>query len=67
MVSNKEIRRMLGLYAELLQLHGQDEKLARYLSGASYYMRRIGNEVMQLGKTEIVNCSARQLLKFLRS
>jgi DNA polymerase (family X) len=53
MVSNKEIRRLLGLYSELLQLHEQNEKLAGYLSGAGYYTRRISNELMKLDKKEI--------------
>ncbi len=53
MVSNREIRRMLSLYAELLLLHRQDEKLAGTLSSAAYYMRRVGEKVMDMGKDQI--------------
>jgi DNA polymerase (family 10) len=41
MASNKEISRLLNLYAELLQLHGKDERLSQFLSGASYRIRQI--------------------------
>jgi DNA polymerase (family X) len=53
MISNKEIRRLFILYAELLQLHEQDDKLAKTLSGASYYTRRIRQDIISLGKAEI--------------
>lgn len=41
MASNKEISRLLNLYAELLQLHGKGERLSQFLSGASYRIRQI--------------------------
>ena len=41
MASNKEISRLLNVYAELLQLHGKDERLSQFLSGASYRIRQI--------------------------
>jgi DNA polymerase (family 10) len=45
MVSNREIRRLFGLYSELLLLHKKDETLAKWLSGAAYSLRRITVEV----------------------
>ena len=53
MVSNREIRRLFNLYAELLLLHGQDERLATLLSGAAYRMRRIAEEVVRLNKGDL--------------
>src|SRR5690349_5114406 len=41
MISNREISRMFSLYAELLQLHQQDERLAALLSGAAYRLRNM--------------------------
>src|SRR5438477_8274201 len=54
MVTNKEIRRMLTLYAELLQLHGQDPRLAKSLSGAAYYTRLIKQDIISLAKNEVI-------------
>ena len=54
MVSNKEIRRLFALYAELLMLHRMDEKFSRILSGAAYYTRRIREDIADLTKPEIV-------------
>ncbi|HEX6190892.1 MAG TPA: helix-hairpin-helix domain-containing protein, partial [Chitinophagaceae bacterium] len=65
MVSNKEIRRMLGLYAELLLLHGQDGKLAGYLSSAAYYTRRVSGEIMRFSKAEIVKTFRPPIAKIL--
>ena len=53
MASNREIRRLFSLYAELLLLHGQDERLAALLSGAAYRIRRIGEEVVRLNKRDL--------------
>ena len=48
MVSNREIGRLFGLYSELLLLHNKNERLARFLSGASYSLRRISDNVIFL-------------------
>jgi DNA polymerase (family 10) len=66
MVTNKEIRRMLTLYAELLQLHEQDPKLAKSLSGAAYYIRRIKPEIISLGKNEITELFRPPIAKVLK-
>jgi len=41
MPSNQEISRQFRLYAELLLLHGEDERLADYLAGAAYRLTRL--------------------------
>ena len=59
MVSNREIRRLFNLYAELLLLHEQDERLAALLSGAAYRMRRVSAEVVRFS-TRKVNARPRK-------
>jgi DNA polymerase (family 10) len=65
MTSNGDIRRMLSLYAELLQLHGQDPKLAASLSSGAYYIRRISEEIISLSKEEIARLFRLPLRKII--
>src|SRR5215216_6187108 len=53
MVSNREISRLFGLYAELLLLHNENERLAALLSGAAYRIRRMTGDVAALSKKEL--------------
>src|SRR4030095_16290880 len=53
MFSNKEIRRILALYAELLRVHQLEEKLADTLSSAAYYIRRVKQTIIALDRHEI--------------
>ena len=53
MISNREVSRLFSLYAELLLLHRQDERLAVLLSGAAYRVRKMENEITELGKKEL--------------
>jgi DNA polymerase (family 10) len=48
MLSNREISRRFGIYAELLLLHNGDERLSGLLSGASYRIRNMNEEILQL-------------------
>lgn len=52
-VSNRELQRLFTLYAQLLTLHGQDQKLAGLLSGAAYRLRKMNEEVTSLEKKEL--------------
>jgi len=54
MLSNREISRLFSLYAELLMLHQKDERLAALLSGASYRLRNINENVVGLNKQELL-------------
>lgn len=62
MPANHDISRAFSLYAELLRLHGKDERLADLLSGAAYRIRRMdqaidsmkANELAGLFRTPIV-------------
>ena len=53
MLSNREISRLFGLYAELLKLHSKDERLANLLSGASYRIKRFAEPILQLNRTDL--------------
>lgn len=53
MVSNREISRLFSLYAELLLMHKEHEKLAELLSGAAYRLRNINEELIVLSKAEL--------------
>ena len=53
MVSNRQIRRLFTLYAELLSLHERNEKLAKVLSGAGYRIGKLPTEVLELNKTDL--------------
>jgi DNA polymerase (family 10) len=48
MPSNKSICKLFSTYAELLQVHEQDERLSNLLAGAAYRIGRMGEEVMQM-------------------
>lgn len=41
------------MYAELLQLHGQGERLADWLSGTAYRIRQLEQPVTNLSKDEL--------------
>lgn len=53
MTSNREIRQLFSLYAELLLLHQADEQLSGWLSGASYRLRNISEEVSSLSSAKL--------------
>jgi DNA polymerase (family 10) len=50
MISNSDIGRLFNLFAELLLLHQQDERLAALLSGAAYRIPRLNEEVGDMNK-----------------
>ncbi|MFL5745298.1 MAG: DNA polymerase/3'-5' exonuclease PolX [Niastella sp.] len=53
MAYNREIGRLFNLFAELLLLHGKDERLAGLLSGAAYRIPRLNEEVFDLSKARL--------------
>src|SRR6185369_15177562 len=53
MLTNKQIRRILQLYAELLRVHEMEEKWAGALSSAAYYIRRVKENIITLDRQEI--------------
>jgi DNA polymerase (family 10) len=54
MKSNSDIARLFNLYAELLLLHGLDEKLSHLLSGAAYRVGRMEEPLMELLRPELI-------------
>src|SRR5678816_3858420 len=65
MLSNKEIRRILSLYAELLRVHQMEEKLADTLSSAAYYIRRVKQTIMALDRREITKLFKSPIAKLI--
>jgi DNA polymerase (family 10) len=53
MATNREISRLFSTYAELLLLHQQNERLADFLSGAAYRLRKVDEHVATLPKVEL--------------
>ena len=53
MVSNREIRRLFTLFAELLLLHEVDKRMAGLLSGAAYRLRNIDEQIISLKRDEL--------------
>jgi len=53
MASNREISRLFSLYAELLLLHNQNERLAALLSSAAYRIGRMNEEISELNRKEL--------------
>ena len=53
MGDNREISRLFNLFAELLLLHGNDERLAGLLSGAAYRIPRLNGEVLEMSKGQL--------------
>lgn len=65
MHSNREIGRLFSRYAELLQLHEEDARLADYLSGAAYRLRNIEEEIIELPKAELRKLFRPQIVKII--
>jgi len=65
MVSNREIQRLFSLYAELLLLHDQNQRLAGLLSGAAYRLRNINEEVLAMNKKELGDHFRPEIIKVL--
>jgi DNA polymerase (family 10) len=53
MISNNEVSRLFSLYAELLLVHQQDERLSDLLSGAAYRLRRMETDVLGVEKSAL--------------
>ncbi len=70
MASNSEIGTIFSLFAELLLLHGEDERLAALLSGASFRIRKLPTTVYDIPGIELSKLfrpEIRKLLKELES
>jgi DNA polymerase (family 10) len=65
MTSNRELRRLFSVYAELLLLHGKDEHLSHLLSGAAFRLRRMNEESMELTRDELLKEFRPQVVKII--
>jgi DNA polymerase (family 10) len=52
-MTNREVRRLFIMYAELLHLHEQGERLSDFLQGAAYRIGRMSEPVLELNKDEL--------------
>lgn len=66
MASNKEISRLLNLYAELLQLHGKDERLSQILSGSSYRIRQVEERLEAMPAAALNNLFRPEIVKIIK-
>src|SRR5690242_4316481 len=66
MVTNQEIRRLFALYAELLLLHDEDQRLAGLLSGAAYRLRNRSDEVMDAPAAKLAKDFRPQIVRVLK-
>src|SRR4051812_30147557 len=66
MVSNREIRRMFNLYAELLLLHGNDQRFAGLLSGAAFRTRRISEDIMAVDAQSLSKLFRPEIISVLK-
>jgi DNA polymerase (family 10) len=65
MPSNREISKLFTLYAELLLLHNEDERLAALLSGAAYRLRNITERVASLTKEALSDHFKPEIIKII--
>lgn len=62
---NRELSKIFSLYAELLLLHEKDEGLSKLLSGASYRIRRMGEEITEISKDNLTRLFRPQIIKLV--
>lgn len=65
MLSNREISSSFSMYAELLLLHETDEKLSGMLAAASYRIKRLGDEAVNLSREELNDQFRPQIVSML--
>jgi DNA polymerase (family 10) len=65
MTTNRNISRLFGLMAELLLLHGKDERLAGLLSGASYRIGKMAEEVAELPKADLTKLFRPEIIRLI--
>lgn len=67
MLSNREISRLFGLYAELLQLHEKESRLSDLLSGAAYRIGRMDDSVAEMQDSELKEQFRPELVKIIKA
>jgi DNA polymerase (family X) len=64
-MSNREIRQLFAVYAELLLLHEADDRLPGLLSGTAYRLRNIDDEVINMPKKELATQFRPEIIKLI--
>jgi DNA polymerase (family 10) len=65
MPSNRNISHMFDLYAQLLDLHGQETRLSDLLSGAAYRIGRMEQQVDDLKEKELAELFPPEIVKVI--
>jgi DNA polymerase (family 10) len=66
MASNRNISRLFNLFAELLLLHGKDERLSALLSGAAYRIPRMIEELADMNKPVMAKLFRPEIIRFIK-
>jgi len=65
-MDNHLVSRAFSLYAELLQLHGQGERLSDWLSGAAYRIRQMEKPVTDMNEQELAEQFRPEIIEIIR-
>jgi DNA polymerase (family 10) len=65
-MDNHLISRAFSLYAELLQLHGDDTRLADWLAGAAYRIRNLEEPLINLSKDDLAAQFRPEIVEIIR-
>lgn len=65
-MDNHLVSRAFSLYAELLQLHGQGERLSDWLAGAAYRIRQMEKPVTDLTSEELTEQFRPEIIEIIR-
>lgn len=65
-MDNHLVSRAFSLYAELLQLHGQGERLSDWLAGAAYRMRQLEKRVTDMSEDELAEQFRPEIIEIIK-
>src|ERR1700760_3187648 len=66
MAINRDASRLFNMYAELLQLHRKNERLADRLAGAAYRLRNMAEEIEGMDKAMLGKNFRPEIAKIIR-
>lgn len=65
-MDNHLFSRAFSLYAELLQLHGQGERLSDWLAGAAYRIRQLERPVTDMSLQELAEQFRPEIIEIIK-
>ena len=66
MATNSDVSRLFSTYAELLQLHHKNERLADWLAGAAYRLRNLSGEIDGMDKAALAKSFRPEIVKIIQ-